>query len=271
MGLIGLAIWAAVGEQHNAVSAMFEELALCSGCGQLFYRKGWETNYRTWTYMGCPRCEGSSSMGVHQAHQQADAYFHEGFEALRAGQVDQMLIRAKWCFCLGRQAHFDRMVSAAREAHPNNAEVAKVLGWSRLVCRSPSQAEPWLARAVELAPADAEARLFHGQALGELEQWPEAVQQLQTGIALAPNDFRARLALLDLLQRTQMWREALLQAEDLLQHSPCWEDHDGFAAQLKKIRKQVRKLQKRDPLGEQGYLSNNLAEPPSYPTNGPTC
>lgn len=268
MGLIGLAIWAATSREHEAVSGVFQELALCSGCGQLFHRRGWETNYSTWTYIGCPQCEGSSAMTVQQAHEQADRYFHEGFGLLHSGQVEQMLVRARWCFCLGRQAHFDRMVSAAQQARPDHPEVAKLLGWSRLICGNPFHAEPWLARTVELAPADSEARLLHGQALAGMERWHEAVQELETSIALAPDDFRARLAILELLERTQMWRDALLHAEEILQHSPCWEDHKGFAAQLNRIRKEVRKLQKRDPLGEQGYLSNNQPEPPSYPTTG---
>jgi Flp pilus assembly protein TadD len=117
----------------------------------------------------------------------------------------------------------DQAIAAYRESHladPAHAGTVRMLGWLEAQQSHWSEAETWLARAVELAPDDAAAWFNLGYVRDQAGQDVPAVLALSRATELDPNNDRAWYGLGMLHARQGRHREAAAALAEAAQRQP---------------------------------------------------
>jgi len=99
------------------------------------------------------------------------------------------------------------------------------------------QAMPWFDRAVEMDPADAEARYYRAMTLARLGNRGDAIADLQHAVDLHPAFHPARLELAGLLIEEQRHGEAIAHLREL-QHLPEYEGRAAFLIGITRLRQE---------------------------------
>jgi tetratricopeptide (TPR) repeat protein len=166
------------------------------------------------------------------------------------------------------------LLSALDDKAQTDPQLAMTLGVAYLTTGDPDKAEPYLRRVVEARPTDADALYQYGKALGLLQKFPEAIEQLKKARELAPDRAEIGLELAITYERTKNDDEAGILYDKLVESDSASIETRAHAGkfyvrtgQIPKAGQQGSKIVKSDPehaaghyLKGEGLLAQNRAE-----------
>lgn len=138
------------------------------------------------------RAGEQAALTAQMRHDQAKALWRVGNQAAREGAYEHAL----------------ELYAAALELHADYAEVHRDRGYALYLSERYEDAQPALARAVELAPQDAMARYMLGRVELARGRTARAIELLRAAVAMHEEDAAMRVALGEALLTAGQWQAA---------------------------------------------------------------